>query len=126
MEVLKVGTYVGTCLGLGGICSDSAIAVLLDINKQVLYARNKEGIIIACQLVAISEKEELVCFYIYPDGVSASIKKIFRKYDIRFAEALGIKLYQNSTDSNYNVENIISESWWDDDAWDFTVDVLPQ
>ncbi|OKH34222.1 hypothetical protein NIES2101_39350 [Calothrix sp. HK-06] len=121
LEVLKLGTYVGTCLGLGGICSDSAVAVLLDINKQVLYARNKEGIIIARQLVAISEEEELVCFYVYPDGVSTSIKKIFREYDVKFAEALGIKLFQNSTDSNYNVENIISESWWDDDAWDFTV-----
>lgn len=126
LEVLKLGTYVGTCLGLGGICSDSAVAVLLDINKQVLYARDKEGIIIARQLVAISSEEELVCFYIYPDGVSASIKKIFREYDIRFAEALGIKVYQSSTGSNYNVENIISESWWDDDAWDFTVDFLAQ
>jgi hypothetical protein len=122
LEVLKLGTYVGSCLGLGGICSDSAVAVLLDINKQVLYARNKEGTVVARQLVALSESEELVCFYIYPDKVSASIKKIFYEYDVKFADALGVKLYQNSTDNSYKVENIISESWWDDDAWDFMLE----
>ena len=38
-----MGTYVGSCLGLGGICADSSAAVLLDINKQVVYARDQHG-----------------------------------------------------------------------------------
>jgi hypothetical protein len=119
LEVLKLGTYVGSCLGLGGICSYSAAAVLLDINKQVLYARNQKGTVVARQLVAISEEEELVCFHIYPDGVNESIKKIFYEYDVGFADALGLKLYHTNEDDEYIIENIISQSWWNDDAWDF-------
>jgi hypothetical protein len=123
LEVLKMGTYVGSCLGLGGICSYSAVAVLLNINKQVLYARNQKGTIIARQLIAISESEELVCFYIYPHNIHTHIKSIFYEYNIMFANALGLTLYQDSPDKNntYDIVNIISQSWWDDDAWDFNL-----
>jgi hypothetical protein len=41
MEALKLGTYVGSCLGLGGGFSYSALAVVLDANKQVIYAREE-------------------------------------------------------------------------------------
>ncbi|OYE04042.1 hypothetical protein [Nostoc sp. 'Peltigera membranacea cyanobiont' 232] len=123
LEVLKLGTYVGSCLALGGLCSYSAVAVLLDINKQVLYARNSEGKVVARQLVAISEREELVCFYIYPNGVNSIIKKIFYECDVRFAEALNLRLYQPSSDqdNDCDVQNIISQAWWEDDVWDFTL-----
>lgn len=123
LEVLKMGTYVGSCLGLGGICSYSAVAVLLNINKQVLYARNQKGTIIARQLIAISESQELVCFSIYPHNIHTHIKSIFYEYNIMFADALGLTLYQDSPDKNntYEIVNIISQSWWDDDAWDFSL-----
>lgn len=122
LEVLKMGTYVGSCLGLGGICSYSAVAVLLNINKQVLYARNQRGTIIARQLIAISESEELVCFSIYPHNIHTHIKNIFYEYNIMFVDALGLKLYRDSADNKntYDIVNIISQSWWDDDAWDFS------
>ncbi|RUT03784.1 hypothetical protein DSM106972_046980 [Dulcicalothrix desertica PCC 7102] len=123
LEVLKMGTFVGSCLGLGGICSYSAVAVLLNINKQVLYARNQKGTIIARQLIAISEAQELVCFSIYPHNIHTHIKSIFYEYNIMFADALGLTLYQDSPDKNntYEIVNIISQSWWDDDAWDFNL-----
>src|SRR5205823_6385254 len=34
LEALKLGTYVGSCVGLGGAFSYSAVAVVLDVNKQ--------------------------------------------------------------------------------------------
>ena len=43
LEVLRLGTYAGSCLGLGGICAYSAVAVALDVNKKVLYCRNSSG-----------------------------------------------------------------------------------
>ncbi len=54
LEALKLGTYVGSCLGLGGAFTYSAAAVVLDINKQVVYARDKRGSVVGRQLVAIS------------------------------------------------------------------------
>jgi hypothetical protein len=122
LEVLKMGTYVGSCLGLGGICAYSAVAVLLNINKQVLYARDRQGKIIARQLIAISESEELVCFSIYPYHIHAQIQNIFYEYILMFADALGLKLYRDAPDHDrtYDIVNIISQSWWDDNAWDFS------
>ena len=40
-EVLKLGTYVGSCLAIGGIFADSVVAALLDANKRVLYAATR-------------------------------------------------------------------------------------
>ena len=85
-----MGTYVGSCLGLGGGFSYSAAAALLDINKQVLYARNEQGAVIARQLLAISDKDELVPFAVYPESAAPSVQRAFDRYDTELASALGI------------------------------------
>lgn len=116
LEVLKLGAYSGSCLELGGGFTYSAVAILLDINKQVLYARNEKGKVLARQLIAISEDNKLVCFEIYPPSVSDEIKVIFRDYDELFAKKLDLPL--NKSYSDYEIENILSKDWWDDGAWD--------
>jgi hypothetical protein len=37
--------------------------------------------VVARQLVAISEEEELVCFLVYPPSASPALKRFFREYD---------------------------------------------
>jgi hypothetical protein len=112
-EVLKMGTYVGSCLAIGGWYSFSAVSVLLDANKQVLYARNESGAVIARQLLAISDDNKLVCFDVYPVGISKAVKRLFRKYDHRFAKELKIDF----SSSKYSVCNILSQDWYDDSVW---------
>lgn len=111
MEVLKLGTYAGSCLGVGGICAYSAAAVLLDINKQVLYARNPAGRVIARQLVAISDEERLVCFSVYPASAPKAVHAAFVEYDRRFAAALALPLHESG---EYSVALVLSTFWWDD------------
>jgi len=41
------------------------VARPLDVNKQVVYARDPHGAVIGRQLLAISEADELVCFSVY-------------------------------------------------------------
>jgi hypothetical protein len=65
LEALKLGTYVGTCLGRGGNLESAAAAVVLDVNKQVVYARDRRGAVVGRQLLAISEADDLVCFAVY-------------------------------------------------------------
>ena len=65
LEVLRMGTYVGSCLGLGGGLAYSAAAAALDANKRVVYARDAEGRVIARQLLAWSEDDRVVCFHRY-------------------------------------------------------------
>ncbi len=137
MEVLKMGTYVGSCLGLGGAFSYSAAAVVLDLNKQVLYARDSQSKVLARQLVAISKKNELICFEVYPVKSSAEIKKIFIEYDYQLAKALKIPLFGNEKNilrkgkswvkkhrgnDEYEIEHILSADWYDDYAWDFDLE----
>ena len=119
LEVLKMGTYVGTCLGLGGGLEYSAGASVLDINKQIIYARDERGTVAARQLIAISEENELVCFYIYPLNSTPEIISLFREYDLELASQLGMRVYDFKNNDGYTIENILSKGWWDDGEWDF-------
>jgi hypothetical protein len=116
LEVLRMGTYVGSCLGLGGGLTYSAAAALLDINKQVLYARNEQGAVIARQLLAISDKDELVPFAVYPASTGSPAQRAFDRYDTELALALGIARVDPT--QAYEIENVLSQDWWDDGAWD--------
>lgn len=121
LEILKMGTYVGSCLSLGGSYAYSAVAVLLDLNKQVLYARDQNNRVLGRQLVALSEKDELVCFDIYPVNSTNIIKNLFFEYDIDFAKALDIDLYEgdfSKHEDGYPIQRILSKEWWNDGAWD--------
>src|SRR5690606_24004897 len=51
LEALRLGTHVGSCLGLNGVCAYSAAAAILDVNKRVLYARDGNGSVVARQLL---------------------------------------------------------------------------
>src|SRR5207249_2644440 len=115
LEVLKLGTYVGSCLGLGGSFASSAAAVVLDINKQVLYARDDRNAVLARQLVAISDDDQLVPFSVYPLSTPLVLLRAFREVDRQLAAALAIE--QVSADQRYSIENILSREWWDDGAW---------
>ena len=124
-EVLKLGTYAGSCLGLGGDFAYSAAAVVLDINKQVVYARNVRGAVIGRQLVAVSEDDQLVCFEIYPLNAQKQWGKLFAQFDTRLAETLGLPLYDSHGEEGYEIACILSHAWWDDQAWNFTAEEEP-
>jgi hypothetical protein len=117
LEALQLGTYVGSCLGLGGSFSYSAAAVVLDVNKQVVYARDQNGAIVGRQLLAISTGSTLLCFAVYPASAPEPIRAAFRNYDEQLAERLGIAIH-DPTDSEYEVEALISRDWWDDSLWE--------
>jgi hypothetical protein len=116
LEALRLGTYVGSCLSVGGLCDYSAAAVVLDVNKQVLYAVNSKGTVLARQLLAISDADTLVSFYVYPLRTSANLKELFREYDLRLAESLGIPLADSESD--YDIAPILSQQFWDDGVWE--------
>ncbi|MGJ5820577.1 hypothetical protein [Paludibaculum fermentans] len=125
-EVLKLGTYVGSCLAVGGLCSESAVAALVDVNKQVLYLRDERRRVIARQLIAISDDDRLVCFPVYPSSTGRESKALFRQYDYAFAAALGLPVYEpKDDDDEYSVGCVLSDAWWDDGSWDFDVGASP-
>jgi hypothetical protein len=117
LEVLQLGTYVGSCLSIGGLCDYSAAAAALDINKQVIYARTRRGGVVARQLVAISDEGDLVAFAVYPLSAPRSVRRVFADYDQRFATALGLSVRTAQRGTTYSVAEVLSENWWEDGAW---------
>ncbi|MHB8694307.1 MAG: hypothetical protein ACYDHH_23960 [Solirubrobacteraceae bacterium] len=116
-EALKLGTYAGSCLGRGGGLSYSAAAVVLDINKSVVYARDEHGTVIGRQLIALSEAHELVCFNVYTSNPT-QLQPLFRDFDLALATELRIPLFDPATaTADYDIATILSHEWWDDGAW---------
>ncbi len=125
LEVLRLGTYVGSCLGVGGGFVYSAASIALDINKHVVYARNQSGSVIARQLLAISEDDKLVCYSVYPESTARELREIFRDYDLETAQTLGIEVYTSGPSddgSEGEVATILSQEFWDDGAWDLNLE----
>lgn len=117
-EELKMGTYFSTCLGVGGCNQHGAVANTLDINKRVAYLRDASGRVLARQLLAISDGNELVPFHIYwrvakdqMDGCESA----FRRFDKHLAGRLGLPLLKNV--GEYAVAPLIAKAWYDDGAW---------
>jgi len=124
LEVLRLGSYFGTCLGLGGGLSYSAAAITLDVNKQVVYARSAAGRVVARQLLAVSEDDRLICFAVYPKRIGKDVRALFREFDLRFAAYLGVAVYEPSEEDDadeYEIASVVSREFWDDDAWDLNV-----
>ncbi|NHZ62210.1 hypothetical protein [Massilia genomosp. 1] len=115
-DILMLGTHVGSCLGLGGLCDYSAVACLLDANKQVVYARDAAGRVLARQLLAIDERDRLVCFSVYPLNANAALLRAFHAFDQAKAASLGIDIYRHDDDA-YDVAIVLAEHWWDDGVW---------
>lgn len=120
LEVLRLGTHAGTCLGLGGGQAYSAAAIMLDVNKRVVFARSR-GSVIARQVLAISTDDRLVPFAVYPASAPPAVRALFRSFDEAFARALGIPLHVDPTGPDPRIDLILARSWWDDGAWDLVV-----
>ena len=119
-EVLKMGTYAGSCLGLGGHNLFNAATVLLDINKQVVFARDARGNFVARQLLAISAEGKLVCFPVYvADGTRDRWQPLFAEHARSLAWALGVSIH---TTGPYAIPRVIARAWYDDGHWDLVAE----
>ncbi len=123
LEVLHMGDHAGSCLGSGGWHQYAALTNALEVNKQVLHARNARGRIIGRQLLAISEERKLVCFSVYPHDAGAALKEVFARHDCALAEALGLPIELGET---YTVAAPLGLKWYDDGAWRHEIMTKPR
>jgi len=115
LEVLRLGSYFGTCLGLGGRLAYSAAAIALDVNKQVVFARDVTGRHVARQLLAITEADTLICFQVYPEP-GAAMGAVFSDHDQWVSAQLGIPLHDPQSD-DYEVQLSLAQGYYDDIPW---------
>ncbi|MCP5024333.1 MAG: hypothetical protein GY930_21510, partial [bacterium] len=121
LEVLRLGTHVGTCYGLGGGFAHSAAAIMMDGNKHVAYCRDARGVVLARQVLAMTRDERLCCFGVYPWEGSEEFQGFFAEFDQAFAAALGFPMYDpeadDSEDAEEQIEFLLSSAWW----WDHPI-----
>jgi hypothetical protein len=118
MKVLRLGTEVGSCLSVGGGCAFSAVAVMADVNKQVVFARDAAGTFVARQVVAIAEDDRVVFFPVYPASATEAVKAAFFQYDVGLASALGLEPYRSDHGEPYSIALVLAGEFYDDGPWD--------
>ena len=120
LGVLQMGNRFGTCLSRGGCNAFSGIANAIELNKRVVYARDKKGDIVARQLWAVSESFELVGFDVYstlPETEREGLEALFAAHAREFARGCGLSLADAG-----QIENLVAPQWYDDGirAWEKT------
>ncbi len=114
-EALRLGVVGDTCLAPGGLCEEDAAGVVLDVNKRVVYARDAEGRFVGRQLVAISERDELIGYPVYPSSAEENLGEAFERFDRELAASLRVPL---KSDRDYQVACVLSRHLWDDGLWE--------
>jgi len=95
------------------------VAIALDANKHVVYARDARGDVVGRQLLAISEAGELVCFQVHGKSNHERLEAGFAELDRAFARSLGLPIHRSGTDrDHYTIAEILALRWWDDGSWD--------
>ena len=118
LEILKLGSYVGSCLAAGGDNAHAAVAILLDVNKRVVFARGAGGRFVARQVVGISDDAKLVCYPVYPKTTNTAIEASFERYVTAWAAHLGLPLAKGAEDqASERVRPLTVDSWYDDGLW---------
>jgi hypothetical protein len=65
LEILDMGGHFDTCLSPGDINFFSTVVNAADVNKRVVYARDKRGSVVGRCLLALGERGELLVFEPY-------------------------------------------------------------
>ncbi|MEM7699539.1 MAG: hypothetical protein AAF236_14165, partial [Verrucomicrobiota bacterium] len=116
-ELLKMGSYVGSCLGIGGCNAHSAVANTLDANKQVVYLRDGKGAVLARQLLALSEEGALLTFDIYwrvANFDETAVTNAFLKFARTLARNIGVRNYDHKLEETYTIPSLVAREWYDD------------
>jgi len=118
LEVLRMGIPFGTCLALDTGCNAaSTVLNAVDVNKRVVYVRNREGKIVARKLLAIDPKGGMLGYRLYVSTGGAgeiAIQRAVYAFCRDLARDAGLSL------ANQGEPAAVHQGFWYDDgtvAW---------
>ncbi|MEM7584955.1 MAG: hypothetical protein AAF560_16295 [Acidobacteriota bacterium] len=113
LEILHMGGHFRTCLSPGQFNHFSVYANACDINKQVLYARDARGNVVARMLLALTAEGGLLCFHPYQLDSELGFEALAQDYAQRLADAMGTLVVPRG-----HVPQLVAPDWWDDGPTD--------
>jgi hypothetical protein len=120
LEVIRMGSYFGTCLTLEDGCNRASTLInVLDVNKYVIYALDaSEGKPLARKLILATNSGKLLGYGVYAHDEHDAFREVIDHAVTTFASACNLML-SNDGDS----EQIHPGFWYDDGntAWSDSV-----
>ncbi|HOW37159.1 MAG TPA: hypothetical protein PLK34_02840, partial [Candidatus Pacearchaeota archaeon] len=121
LKILQMGNVVnGSCLRLGAGQEESVIPNAAEVNKRVLYVKDRTGRIVGRKLLALDPEGILLLYrpYFNLDKTFLSKERVISaidEYVSRFSEEIGAKR-MNPEDSCDKTPNSIFGGYWYDDG----------
>jgi len=109
IEIFNMGKYFKTCLSPGGINFFSVFSNIVDINKQVIYGRTRDGHVRARALIALNDDGGILTFYPYCNDNKINFKDVLKE----FVHDLAVKM-NTVVMSKGTVSTLIAPKWYDD------------
>ena len=69
LHILEMGNYFDTCLSVGQMNDFSTIANAVEINRRVLYLRNRDSTVLGRKMALLDPEGEIYGFYSYGSGL---------------------------------------------------------
>ena len=113
IEIMHMGRHFGTCLAPGSFNYFSAITNAVDINKQVLFARDENRRVVGRMLVCLTNEGGLIPFAPYTHSDSTDFTNLARKYLLEIAHSMKTLLVKDG-----EVSTLLAPKWYDDGSFD--------
>ncbi|HEX9061410.1 MAG TPA: hypothetical protein VF941_14615 [Clostridia bacterium] len=115
IEIFSMGLHFKTCLSPGGINFFSVFSNIIDINKQVIYAKKADGSVKARALIALTDEGGILTFHPYCNDPNIDFKNILKEFVHKLARDMKTVVLPKGS-----VSKLIAPEWYDDGPHDLT------
>ena len=114
LELLEMGSHFKTCLSPGSCNYFSVFAILADVNKRVLYARDADGRIVGRCVLALTAAGGIVTFHPYANGLK-DFRGAVREFVSDLAQAMRTEVLPRG-----EIPCLVAPDWYDDGSHDLS------
>lgn len=110
-EILRMGEPFNTCLATDGANFFSAVANAVDINKHVIYIRDRKSMIVGRCLLALTEWGQLLTYNVYTNVPDLDLPSWVNRFVISLASRMQTHCVLSGV-----VPSLVAPDWYNDGA----------
>jgi hypothetical protein len=113
IEVFSMGLHFKTCLSPGGVNFFSVFSNIIDINKQVVYGKTRNGSVKARALIALTDEGGILTFHPYCNDANIDFHNVLKEFAGKLAQNMRTVVLPSGS-----VSRLIAPDWYDDGPYD--------